>query len=176
MAINRTGKQPVEPDGNVAHDGSDSGNPIKIGAKANSSLKGITTVSSNDRTNLYADIDGVQITKGLTNFGDIIVERVSDTGGTSTAFSNFSAGGSGVRNYVTTIAVFNSSATDGFVDLRDGTGGSVLFTVPAPKVGGSIITLPVPIRQTTDNTALAYDVSGALTTVYISLVGFQSKA
>lgn len=162
--------------GDVAHDGVDSGNPIKLGAKAIGSLEAQTVVAANDRTNLYADLDGVLITKPNTTFGDIIADRVADTAGTSAAFTNHGAGGAGVRNYVSTISIFNSSATDGYVDFRDGTAGAIIFTAPAPKGGGSIITLPVPLRQPTANTALAYDVSGALTTVYISIVGFQSKA
>ncbi len=162
--------------GDVAHDGVDSGNPAKLGAKAVSSLEAQTVVAANDRTNLYSDLDGVLVTKPLTTFADILADRVADTAGTSAAFTNHGAGGAGVRNYVSTIAVFNSSATDAFVDLRDGAAGAILFTVPAPKGGGSIITFPVPLRQPTANTALAYDVSAAITTMYISIVGFQSKA
>lgn len=161
--------------GEVAHDAADSGNPQKMGAKAETSLAGITVVADGDRTDLYADADGVLMMKPFVPFGDIKSERVADTGGTSTAFTNFSAVAN-TRNFLTTIAVYNTSATAGYVDIRDGTGGSVLFTVPAPAGGGSIIPFPVPLRQPTANTALAYDVSGALTTVYISAVGFQSKA
>lgn len=166
----------THPTDSVAHDAADSGNGIKLAAKAVSSIEGVTVVAANDRTQLHADIDGQLLVKPLTTFGDIVSERVADTGGTSTNFTNFGAGGATARNYVTTVAVFNSSATDGYVDLRDGSAGSVIFTVPAPKGGGSVITFPVPLRQTTANTALAYDVSGAITTVYISVVGFQSNA
>lgn len=160
--------------GNVAHDSADSGVPVKVGAKAESSPAGITLVADADRTDLYADLDGLLMVKGLTAFGDIKSDRVADTGGTSTAFTNLNATAS-VRNYVTTIVIYNTSATDGYVDFRDGTGGSVIFTAPAPKGSGCVISLPVPLRQPTTNTALAYDVSAALTTVYISVVGFQSK-
>lgn len=164
----------VHPTDSIAHDAADAGNGIKLSAKAETSPKGITTVADADRTDLYADADGLLMVKPMTSYADILTERIADTGGTSTAFSNFGAVVS-TRNYLTTIAVFNSSSTDGYVDIRDGTAGSVLFTVPAPKTGGSVITFPVPLRQATANTALAYDVSGALTTVYISVVGFQSK-
>lgn len=162
------------PAGNVAHDAADSGNPIKIGAKVETSPKGITLPIDGDRTDLYADSDGMLMVKNHTSNADTINERIADTAGTSAAFTNFSAVAS-TFNYVTTIAVYNSSATNGYVDIRDGTAGAILFTVPAPTVGGSVITFPVPLRQPTANTALAYDVSGALTTVYISVVGFQSK-
>jgi hypothetical protein len=117
----------------------------------------------------------MQMVKLNTSFGDIVSERVTDTGGTSTAFTNFSAVAS-TKNYVTTITVYNSSATPGFVDFRDGTAGSVLWTMPLPAGGGSVVSSAQPIFHGSANTALAYDVSGALSTVYISVSGFQSKA
>jgi hypothetical protein len=162
--------------GGVAHDGADSGNPIKIGMKAETSPKGITLVADGDRTDAYADSDGLQMVKLNTSFGDIVSETVSDTGGSSTAFTNFSAVAS-TKNYVTAISVFrtDSGTTPAYVDFRDGTAGSVLWRMPLPPNGGSVITSTTPLFKTSANTALAYDVSAALTTVYISVSGFQSK-
>jgi hypothetical protein len=71
--------------------------------------------------------------------------------------------------------VSNSSATNVTVDLRDGTAGNVLMTIPAAaNMGGAIVTLPVPIC-TTANTALAADPSAAASTVTITAVGFKTK-
>jgi hypothetical protein len=160
--------------GGDIHDAADTGNPTKIGAKAETSPKGITPVADGDRTNLYADSDGLLMVKLNTSFGDLVSERVTDTGGTSTAFTNFNAVAS-TRNYVTAITVYNSSATAGTVDFRDGAAGSVLWTMPIPAGGGSVIANAMPLFRTSANTALAYDVSGALSTVTISVSGFQSK-
>ncbi len=162
----------LEVTGGVAHDAVDAGNPLKLGAIAESTIVGTANVADGDRTNLYADLDGVLVTKGLCTYGDIIVTRVTDTGGTSTAFSAFGAVAS-QRNYITTITVYNSSTTNGFLDLRDGTAGTVMYTIPLPALGGATINFPVPFRQTTANTALAYDVSAAISTIYISVVGFK---
>lgn len=161
-------------DGLVAHDSADSGNPVKIGAKATASIEGLTQVAESDRTDVRADLNGVLITRPHTTLEEIITERVSDTGGSSTAFTNFAAGGAGIHNYVTTIVIHNSSATDGYVDFRDGTAGSVIMTVPVPAGGGAVVNLPVPLKGAA-NTALAYDVSAALSTVYITVVGFQAQ-
>jgi len=163
--------------GGIAHDSADSGNPIKVGFKAETSPKGITLVADGDRSDAYCDADGILLVKIGTANGDLISERVTDTGGTSTAFSNFSAVAS-TRNYVTAITVMRSDAgtTPASVDLRDGTAGGVLWTMPLPPNGGSTIACSVPLFKTTANTALAYDVSAALTTVTISVSGFQSKA
>lgn len=160
--------------GDVAHDAADSGNPLKVGAKAITSAAAITLVASGDRTNVHADLDGAVLSKTVPN-GDIISERVADTGGTSTAFTNFGAVAS-TRNYVRAIHVYNSSATDGFVDFRDGAAGAVLFTAAAPAGGGMTLACDTPLFRTSVNTALAYDVSAAITTVYINIAGHQSKA
>jgi hypothetical protein len=161
--------------GNVAHDAVDSGSPVKVGAKAITSLKTTTLVSNADRTDAQSDLDGAIIVRQQFPLGDLISERVTDTGGTSTAFSNFTAVAS-TSNYITAISVHNSSATNGTVDFRNGTGGSVLWTMRIPANNGSEMTCGgVPLFKTSANTALAYDVSGALSTVSISVSGFQSK-
>lgn len=162
--------------GGVAHDGADSGNPIKIGAKAETSPKGITLVADGDRTDLYADADGILIVKTGTAYADLQSERISNTDGAATAFSTFGATAN-LRNFVTQITVHNAHATtSGFVDIRDGVAGAVLWTIPLPATGGATIHFNPPLRQPTANTALAYDVSAAITTIYISVNGFQSKA
>jgi hypothetical protein len=163
--------------GDVAHDAADAGEPVKVGAKAETSLKGITLVADGDRTNLYADADGVQVVKLGTTGADAISEAVSNTDGASTAFTNFSAVAS-TYNYVTSIAVFrtDAGATLAYIDFRDGTAGSVLWRMPLPAGGGAVLSLAgMPIFKTSANTALAFDVSSALTTVYISVSGYQSK-
>lgn len=161
--------------GDVADDDIDSGNPIKIGAFAEANPSTSVMVADGDRTNVHADIDGMLLTKPYTSFGDILVERVTNTDGASTASTVFGAT-VGARNYITSISVYNSSTTNGFVDIRDGTAGTVLYTIPLPANGGAITNFTLPLRQTTANTALAYDVSAALTTVYISFIGFKSRA
>ena len=163
----------LEVTGGVSHDAVDAGNPLKLGAVAEASIVGTANVADGDRTNVYADLDGLLITKPYCTYGDIIVQRVTDTGGTSTAFSSFTAVAS-QRNYITTITVYNSSTTNGFVDIRDGAAGTVIYTIPLPALGGATINFPVPLRQPTANAALAYDVSAAISTIYISVVGFKS--
>lgn len=159
----------------IAHDGVDSGNPHKIGAKAESSTAGITLVADADRTDLYADLDGILITKNGTAWGDLLSERVSNTDGASTAFSTFGATASS-KNMITAITVHNAHATtNGYVDIRDGTAGAVIWTIPLPATGGAVLHFNPPLKQPTANTALAFDVSAAITTIYISVNGFKSK-
>jgi hypothetical protein len=161
--------------GTVAHDAADSGNPVKIGGKCATSPKGMTLVADGDRSDFICDSDGIQIVKLHTAGADRISERITNTDGNSTAFTNFSAVSSTINN-VTAYCIANSHAsTFATVDFRDGTAGSVLWTVPVPPSGGAQMCSPSPLFKTSANTALAYDVSGAVSTITISISGYQSK-
>ena len=167
-----------QPVGTIAHDSVDSGNPLKVGFKAETSPKGITLVADGDRTDGYADADGLQLVKLNTSGADAISEAVSNTDGASTAFTNFGAVAS-TKNYITAYTAFRTDAgtSMAYVDLRDGTAGSVLWRIPLPPTGGAI-SPPYNgpcLFKTSANTALAFDVSSALTTVYINVSGYQSK-
>jgi hypothetical protein len=119
----------------------------------------------------------VLVIKQYTTGADLITEAVSNTDGASTAFSSFSAVAS-TYNYVTSITAFRTDAgsTLAYIDFRTGTGGAVLYRVPLPAGGGAHINGGgVPLFKTAANNALAFDVSAALDTVYITATGFQSK-
>lgn len=156
----------------VAHDAADAGNPLKIGYKATTSISGNTMVASNDRTDAFAGIDGVQITRPYSNLEDRVSGTAGITDGSSTSI--VAAQGAGIRFCATNIIVSNSSATDVTVDIRDGTAGTILMTIPAPQVGGAVVPLAVPIC-TTANTIFAADPSGAASTVSVTAVGFKTK-
>lgn len=164
--------------GGVAHDSPDGAtNPVKVGAKASATLSDDTMVANADRIDLTGDLDGALYVRHIP-LGDVIFEAVSNTDGASTAFTNFGATAS-TRSYVTSVTAFRTDAgtSMAYIDFRDGTAGSVIYRVPLPPAGG--VTLNnggTPLFYTTANTALAYDVSSALTTVYISVTGFKSKA
>jgi hypothetical protein len=167
-----------EPAGNVAHDAADSGNPLKVGAKAVSSLASATMVAAADRTDNVSDIDGTLIVRPQFPLGDLKHQSVTNTDGASTASTVFTAVAS-TRNYITAIHVYRTDAgtTPIYVDFRDGTGGAILWSMVLPPNGGSIIALGgMPIFRTSANTALAFDVSAATTTVTLNISGYQSKA
>lgn len=158
--------------GGIAHDGADSGNPIKVGSKSIASQNGLTLVSANDRSDLYSDLDGAVLMRGPCSLADIVSGVTAITDGSST--SVISAAGSGIKIYVTSVIIANSSGSNVTVDLRDGTAGSVKATFPVPAGGGVVLALPVPLGFTA-NTAVAADPSAAASTITITLVGFKSK-
>lgn len=161
--------------GDVAHDAAAAGNPVAIAARATNSIEGLTQVAAADASFITSDLNGCLVVRPHTTLEENISERVSDTAGTSTNSTNFAAGGAGIHNYITSATVYNSNAsTSGYVDLRDGSAGSVVWTLPAPANSGCIQTFDPPLKFSA-NTAVAYDVSAAISTVYLSLNGFQAQ-
>lgn len=160
-------------DPTVAHDAADSGAPYKQGFKATTSLAGLTLVANADRTDGFAGLDGVQIVRPHCNLEDLISGVAAITDGSST--SVIASAGAGVKNYVTTAIIANTSATAVTVDLRDGASGTVKATLPVPaNTSGVVCNLPVPLGFSAA-TAVCADPSAAASTITVTLLGFKSK-
>jgi hypothetical protein len=167
-----TGASP-DTGGDIAHDAVDSGKPMKMGAKAIAALSGATLVAAADRTDLYAGLDGVLIIRPHANLEDIISGVAAITDGSST--SVIASSGAGVKNYITSAIIANSSATAVTVDLRDGAAGTVKATLPVPaNTSGVVCNLPVPLPFSAA-TAVCADPSAAASTITVTLIGFKSK-
>jgi hypothetical protein len=165
----------------VAHGASDAGNVGKLGFVAETTIAGSTPVTDGQRSHAYGGADGVLYVRPHAPLEDLVQETVTNTNGTSTAFTvGLAAAGSGVKIYLTECTVSNTSTSaGGTVDLRDGSGGSVVWTLPVPVaptagVGGGHFVFHTPVEFSA-NTAVAYDVSAAITTVSLSCAGFKSK-
>jgi len=163
--------------GTVAHDGVDSGAPVKIGGRARTSE--ITAVANDDRVDAVFTRTGAQITEpyavpeNSTN-GNITTAM---TGTTSTAVTGMGAPGAGLRNYIVSAVISNTHATIGtMINLQDGTGGTVIHQFPAgPAFGGTAIVFPKPIRQATANTGIfAVNVTTGAST-FVSLTGYTGS-
>lgn len=156
--------------GTVAHDTADSGNPQKVGNKATTSIAGVTLVADGDRTDAYAGVDGVPIMRPHANLEDIVSGNASNTDGASTQV--IAASGSGVKTYLSSVTLTNTSSSNIYVELKDGS--TAKWTFPVPANAGVTHTFQVPLGGTA-NTAWNFDPSAATTTVYCSAVGFKSK-
>jgi hypothetical protein len=158
----------------VAHDAVDSGGPYKQGAKAIAGLSSATLVAAADRTDLYAGLDGALIIRPHCGLEDLLTPvPVAITDGSST--SVMASAGAGVKNYVTTCIIANTSATAVTVDLRDGAAGAVKATFPVPaNTSGVVCNFPVPLGFSAA-TAVCADPSAAASTITVTLLGFKSK-
>lgn len=157
--------------GDVAHDTADAGEPVKLGAKAIASLSGQTLVAANDRTNLFAGVDGVLITRSQTNLEDIVAGSASNTDGSSTQV--IATAGAGIKQYLTSFTITNTSATDTYCELKSGT--TVRWRCPVPANGGVTFSFPVPLPPNAADEAWNFDMGAAVTTAYCSMLGFKSK-
>lgn len=154
----------------VAHDAADTGNPIKVGAKASAGLSGATLVAAADRTNLSSNLDG-SINVRNVPLEDIVSGNASNTDGTAT--SCIATAGAGIKQYLTSVTLTNMHAsTVVYVELKSGT--TVMHTLPCPP-GGCTKNFDPPLPPNAADEAWNFDPSAAVTTIYCSMVGFKSK-
>lgn len=150
---------------------SPSQSPVTIGAEARGSADK-AAVDAGDSIRIIADLLGrlivlpfAQPDKGLYGGGSK----------TDTSELTILAADSTHLLYLTDIIITNTSATDTIVTVKDGTGGNVLFVIPAPAKSGAIKTWAVPSFKTTVNTKNMIAVSGdSVTTLYVYANGFRS--
>lgn len=158
------------PAGNVAHDAADSGNPVKVGARATNAS--ITAVANNDRVDLITDLNARLVTSPYTVPENLISGVTAAVIGT-TDTAIIAAQGVGVRIYVSTICVTNSHATvDTLTEIKDSV--TVIWRVFAKSAGGGYcVNFANPIRLAA-NTALngANITTGSNT--YFSAAGFKA--
>lgn len=166
----------IEVVGDVAHDAAAAGNPVLIGSRATADVEALTEVAEADASYVATDLQGVVITRPYIAAQEHVQYHVVNTAGTELAVTGLDAGGAGIHNYITSVIVHNAHAsTNGFIQLLDGTGGTPMATFPAPATGGVAITFSQPIKQPTANTALYWDASAAITTLYVTIVGYQGQ-
>lgn len=95
-------------------------------------------------------------------------------GGSKTDTSDQSimaAGGAGVYNYLQWVTVYNASATNTYVNVKDGS--TVVAVLPLPAYGGCMFMPPRPIRGTA-NTAFNLATGASVTTAYLYGGGYTS--
>ncbi len=119
--------------GNVAHDGVDAGNPVKIGAKAVAFGANPTAVAAADRTDVYATVAGIPFSLG-GHPNIITLEAEYAAAQTDTAIITAAAG---TKLVVTEIEVLSSNDTTVNVDVRVGFGAAT-----TPTTVGVVLTHP----------------------------------
>jgi hypothetical protein len=152
--------------GAAAHDAEVSGNPLLVGAEARSTDQ--TAVGTGDITRLQSTLTGKQVVLPYAIPENSLSGTASATGTSDTAI--ISAQGAGVRIYVTSIIISNSSDTDTEVVIKSAT--TARLTYPAPAKGGAVHALPTPL-QLTANEALNFASLASVTTMKVSAVAYK---
>ena len=131
--------------GNVAAGATDTGNPVKIGGLAKTTLP--TPVTDGQRVDALFSEHGKLIVL-LNNYRNNITQnRV--TIASSNAETTILTAISGVLLDLTSLDITNSTATAGTVTIRDATAGTARAIYNLASNGGIIKIWPVPFKQTT---------------------------
>lgn len=165
--------QSAELAGDVAAGSADSGSPVKVGGKAESSQP--TAVDDGDRVDALFDLVGRLVTFPYALPQDVVSGSTTSIT-TTTPTSVVAAAGGSVRNYMATLLVQNAHATvSTWVKITDGSGGTTMWRVYAPAAGGGAqVTFPVPIRFSANQAIFAEcETSGA--DVRVNVAGFKSS-
>jgi hypothetical protein len=158
--------------GDVAHDGVDSGNPVKIGFQAKTSLP--TAVADADRVNGIADKFGRQVI--LTNaMRDITGSQTTTITSSTSETTIVTAGGAGVFRDITHISITNKSASDTLVTLKDSTGGTTRGIWNIPAGGGIVLPYNTPKKQATANNNWTLTCGTSVDSVYAVVEFIDNK-
>lgn len=127
--------------GAVAHDGVDSGNPVKVGAKAIAHGSNPTAVAAGDRTDLYANRHGQLWT--IAGHPNIVTKEFTFTAGdgaqTSAALVTVS---SGTKIAVTKITATCDAANTADVGVRVGFAAATLTAAATSGITGIVLSHP----------------------------------
>lgn len=162
--------------GGIAHDGADSGNPIKVGGRARST--DVTAVSSDDRSDLILSLLGKQVVLPYALPGSTWSYSAAAGGLVTTAGVTVKASaGAGIRNYISSVQVINSHQTIGTeIVINDGASGTALWRGWAqPAGGGASVKFDPPLRGSTATLVEIAEVTATATAgVLVSVQGFTA--
>jgi hypothetical protein len=181
QAVDSGGNQKVV--GNIAHDGVDAGNPVKIGGKGVTSVP--AAVSSGDRVDAYFDLNGRQVVKidtaipvKLAGFDQSITTPkygALTTAVNSTAVQTLLTNPSAGRYHISSVTISGYVGTAArtvtpklYVKIGFGTAGTLseeIARIYMPNISGEgftyNLTFPTPIRGGTDGHLLYAQASAA---------------
>lgn len=134
--------------GDVAHDGVDSGNPIKVGGQARTTPA--TAVSSADRSNFISTVYGEQIARGCLP-EMLVIQNTTIT--TSTAETTIGTADATYKLYLVALVVDNKSATYSDWIVKDSTAGTTRLSggTPATDMRGIVFGVNGMLPQATVN-------------------------
>jgi len=162
--------------GNVAIGAATTGNPVILGGRGTASVEGIAEIDEGDVTYVNTDLSGTIITRAACAPAELVSFYIANTDGNEDAVTSLDDGGAAIYNFITSVTIHNANAsTNGFVTLLDGSAGSIFWVFPAPATGGTTHNFDPPLRQPTISTALFVDVSAAISTMHISINGYQGN-
>jgi hypothetical protein len=161
------------PIGEVADGSTDAGTGNKIAAKSALGLLAQANLTGSGlRGDLVCGADRVLYVRPNCGLEDLQTGVSPVTITTTTSTQVLASAGSGLKWYLTSIAICNTSAIAITVNILDG--ATVRWTMPVP-VGGAIQNFPTPLGGFSATTAVNVQCSAAATSIIVSMTGFKSK-
>ncbi len=145
--------------GDIAHDGADSGNPIKLGGRAQEPTSAPDEVADNDRADALFDRNGYLRVRGDFNPQSAVIN--DSTSGNNTIV----AASAGKKIAVWAILIVSDGTTDvRFEDGADGSGGTFTGQIPLQAREGYSISAGglAPLWVGTSNTLLNLELTAAV--------------
>jgi len=167
-----TGTASLNVQGPAAHDAAVSGNPVRIAGRALSAA--YTTVATGDIADLVSTLQGVQVTRPW-QIPELEWSYASAAGGiiNTTDVPLAATAGAGLRRYITTLQLKNTSATATEVVLKDGSTIIWRGHVSASMTSSEEIIFNNPLR-TSANAALNVACITTAAAVYVNAQGFTA--
>lgn len=149
--------------GNVAHDGVDSGNPVKVGGKGRTTNP--TAVSDGDRTDLFTDTAGRPVVVNNQCRNLVGIQQTTITASTSETTIIPQVASTFLD--LTHLSITNSSATATLVTLKDSTAGTTRGIWSIAANGGIVLAFNTPIPQATVNTNWTLTCGTSVSSIYV---------
>lgn len=163
--------------GQTAHSSASTGSPVRVGGRVNTTLD--TTLVQGDASDLFVTTAGQLVIKDYsTSENDWQASSGVTALATTTSTALKAAGAANIRNYVTAVQLYNTSATvSTTVSILDG--ASVIWTgyLPATTAALPVVAVnfsfPTPLRGTAA-TAMNIQLGTTAAAVYYNAQGYQS--
>ncbi len=154
--------------GVAAHDAAVSGNPVRIAGKANQNEP--TAVADGDTTDIWTDQQGrLVVVQGFPANVASSTHGPNTTTISSTTETTVATGVASNSIHVTELSCSNTSATITRVDLRDGTAGTIRWSMALAASGGGFVQRFSPPWKLTAANNLTAQLSAAVTDVRVNV-------
>lgn len=163
--------------GQTAHSSASTGAPVRVGGRVNTTLD--TTLVQGDASDLFVSTSGQLVEKPYSTAENDWTATSGITAlATNTSTSLTAAGAASIRNYVTALQLYNTSATvSTVVSILDG--ATVIWTgfVPATTAALPVVDIhvvfPTPLRGTA-STGMNIQCGTIAANVYYNVQGYKS--
>lgn len=155
--------------GDVAHDDPDSGNPVKVGGVARTANP--SAVADGDRAQFMTDDVGRVVTI-TSHTRDLVTSQTTDINNAAET-TVLTAGGAGVYHDIVHITL-SSTQANSFIELRDSTGGSVVWQGRIDNENPTILTFDPPLPQTTANNNWTIERDSGARNLYVTIVAVKN--